>query len=197
VPVMRARHYVRWYNGDCTPPVATALCVAQHATRTLCSVSTSTKKSAIPPLPSSSLMPLLCSALHCHPPLCLSWPTTTELLPSPSKLGERLTVVTSASCTELELEPSVIDAGRESSPCCLLLLCGSPSTTVLQPPPNQPTIPWAPSLSPAAHRPEVPLWQPLIYATDDRLTTAIFLTISRPPRWSPLCQTGTNRVLGC
>jgi hypothetical protein len=149
--------YARRPSGDRTPLVATALRAAWHATHTLCSVRTLTKKSAIPSSPSSSLVPLLCYSLHYGPPLYSLWPATAELLPSPSNLGERLAVVASSSSTELELEPSVIDARRVSSPRCLLLPCGSSSTTVLQPPLSQLTIPWAPSSSPTTHRPEVPL----------------------------------------
>jgi hypothetical protein len=45
-----------------------------------------------------------------------------------------------------------------------------------------PHRPRAPSLSLAAHRPAVPLRQPLIRAADHRLSAAVFLTISTPHR---------------
>jgi hypothetical protein len=41
-------------------------------------VTTSTKRRAISPVASNSLVPLLCSALNCWSPLCSPWPATTE-----------------------------------------------------------------------------------------------------------------------
>jgi hypothetical protein len=72
--------------------------------------------------------------------LCSLWPATAEPLSSPSKLGKRLIVVASSSSTELELELPAIDAGRASSPRCLLLPRGSPLTTAIRAPLASPPL---------------------------------------------------------
>jgi hypothetical protein len=72
--------------------------------------------------------------------LCSPWPATAEPLSSPSKTGKRLANVASSSSTELELEPPVIDAGRASSPRCLLLLRGSSLTAAIRAPPASPPL---------------------------------------------------------
>jgi hypothetical protein len=92
------------------------------------------------PFPSPSRHPataLLCSTLR---RLCLPWPTTAEPLPSPSKLRKRLSVVTSSSSTELELEPSAIDVEQASSPRHLLISRGSPLTAAVRAPPASPPL---------------------------------------------------------
>jgi hypothetical protein len=144
---------LRWLNHCLLPHVdrrtlPPAVHVKPSCHPYLYSVTTLMKRRAISPITSNSLVPLLCFALCCRPLLCLPWLATAEPLPSPSKMGERLTVVASSTSTELELEPSVIDARWVSSPGRLLLPCGSPSTTVLRPPPSQSTVPRAPSSSP-------------------------------------------------
>jgi hypothetical protein len=72
--------------------------------------------------------------------LCSRCSATVEPLSSPSKLGKRLAVVASSSSTELELKPPAIDAGRASSPRCLLFPRGSPLTTTVQAPLASPPL---------------------------------------------------------
>jgi hypothetical protein len=78
-------------------------------------------------------------------------------------------------------EPVVALSRRSVTPGATVLRCFLPPGAHRRPP-AQPRVPRAPSSSPAAQRPKVPLRQHLIRAADDCLSTAVFLTVGRPPQ---------------